>query len=39
MVALFMIQDSFGTATNVVGDVALTMIVDKAIEVEEPQAS
>ena len=36
MVALFMIQDSFGTATNVVGDGALTMIVDKVIEVEEP---
>lgn len=31
MVALFMIQDSFGTATNVTGDAALTMIVDKAI--------
>jgi Na+/H+-dicarboxylate symporter len=39
MVALFMIQDSFGTATNVVGDAALTMIVDKVIKVEEPQAS
>jgi Na+/H+-dicarboxylate symporter len=38
MVALFMIQDSFGTATNVVGDAALTMIVDKVIEVEEPAA-
>ena len=38
MVALFMIQDSFGTATNVVGDGALTMIVDKVIKVEEPQA-
>jgi len=34
MVALFMIQDSFGTATNVVGDAALTMIVDKAVSVE-----
>jgi Na+/H+-dicarboxylate symporter len=31
MVALFMIQDSFGTATNVTGDAALTMIVDKAV--------
>jgi Na+/H+-dicarboxylate symporter len=31
MVALFMIQDSFGTATNVTGDAALTMIVDKAM--------
>jgi Na+/H+-dicarboxylate symporter len=38
MVALFMIQDSFGTATNVVGDAALTMIVDKVIKVDEPQA-
>jgi Na+/H+-dicarboxylate symporter len=38
MVALFMIQDSFGTATNVVGDAALTMIVDKVIKVEAPQA-
>ena len=32
MVALFMIQDSFGTAANVTGDAALTMIVDKAME-------
>jgi len=31
MVALFMIQDSFGTAANVTGDAALTMIVDKAL--------
>jgi len=31
MVALFMIQDSFGTATNVTGDAALTMIIDKAV--------
>lgn len=31
MVALFMIQDSFGTAANVTGDGALTMIVDKAM--------
>jgi Na+/H+-dicarboxylate symporter len=38
MVALFMIQDSFGTATNVVGDAALTMIVDKVIKVDEPHA-
>jgi Na+/H+-dicarboxylate symporter len=35
MVALFMIQDSFGTATNVTGDAALTMIMNKAIRVEE----
>ena len=35
MVALFMIQDSFGTATNVTGDAALTMIVDKAMHKEE----
>jgi Na+/H+-dicarboxylate symporter len=39
MVALFMIQDSFGTATNVVGDGALTMIVDKAMHGEETKAS
>lgn len=31
MIALFMIQDSFGTATNVTGDAALTMIMNKAI--------
>ena len=31
MVALFMIQDSFGTAANVTGDAALTMIVNKAM--------
>jgi Na+/H+-dicarboxylate symporter len=31
MVALFMIQDSFGTAANVTGDGALTMILDKAV--------
>jgi Na+/H+-dicarboxylate symporter len=31
MVALFMIQDSFGTAANVTGDGALTMIIDKAV--------
>ncbi len=35
MVALFMIQDSFGTATNVTGDAALTMIVDKAMHADE----
>jgi len=39
MVALFMIQDSFGTATNVVGDGALTMIVDKAMHGDETMAS
>jgi Na+/H+-dicarboxylate symporter len=39
MVALFMIQDSFGTATNVVGDAALTMIVDKAMHGEETKVS
>lgn len=39
MVALFMIQDSFGTATNVVGDGALTVIVDKAMHGEETKAS
>lgn len=31
MVALFMIQDSFGTAANVTGDAALTMIVNEAM--------
>ncbi len=31
MIALFMIQDSFGTATNVTGDAAITMIVHKAL--------
>jgi len=35
MVALFMIQDSFGTAANVTGDGALTMIVDKAMHVTD----
>jgi Na+/H+-dicarboxylate symporter len=39
MVALFMIQDSFGTAANVTGDGALTMIVDKAMHGEETKAS
>jgi Na+/H+-dicarboxylate symporter len=34
MVALFMIQDSFGTAANVTGDGALTMIIDKAVNKE-----
>jgi Na+/H+-dicarboxylate symporter len=33
MIAIFMIQDSFGTATNVTGDAAITMIVDKALPV------
>ena len=31
MIAIFMIQDSFGTATNVTGDAAITMIVDRAL--------
>ncbi len=41
MVALFMIQDSFGTATNVTGDAALTMIIDKAVsgEIEQKAVS
>lgn len=34
MVALFMIQDSFGTAANVTGDAALTMIVNEAISAD-----
>lgn len=29
MVALYMAQDSFGTATNVAGDGALAILVDK----------
>ena len=29
MIALYMAQDSFGTATNVTGDGALALIVDK----------
>ena len=29
MIALYMAQDSFGTATNVTGDGALAVIVDK----------
>ena len=36
MVALFMIQDSFGTAANVTGDGALTMILDKAVPAAPP---
>lgn len=32
MVALFMIQDSFGTATNVTGDGALAVIMNKAVK-------
>ncbi len=39
MVALFMIQDSFGTATNVTGDGALTMIVDKAMHGDDMKTS
>ena len=31
MLALFMIQDSFGTAANVVGDAALTVVVNQVI--------
>ena len=29
MIALYLAQDSFGTATNVTGDGALSLIVDK----------
>jgi Na+/H+-dicarboxylate symporter len=44
MIALFMIQDSFGTATNVTGDAAITMIVDKslpeaALQAEPPRVA
>lgn len=36
MLTLFMIQDSFGTATNVVGDGAIGMIVNKFFGKEQP---
>ena len=39
MVALFMIQDSFGTAANVTGDGALTMIVDKAMHGDDVKSA
>ena len=32
MIALYMAQDSFGTATNVTGDGALAIIVDRFTE-------
>ena len=35
MIALYMAQDSFGTATNVTGDGALAMIVDKFTKKED----
>ena len=31
MIALYMAQDCFGTATNVTGDGAIAMIVDKLV--------
>lgn len=39
MLALFMIQDSFGTAANVTGDGAITMIVNKLVPPAEAQAA
>ena len=40
MIALYMAQDSFGTATNVTGDGAIAMMVDKIIgeKSEDPAA-
>jgi len=35
MITLFMIQDSFGTATNIVGDGAIAMIINKLSSQEE----
>jgi Na+/H+-dicarboxylate symporter len=38
MIAIFMIQDSFGTATNVTGDAAITILVDRSLpEGKRPQ--
>lgn len=37
MLALYMAQDSFGTATNVTGDGAIAMIMDSVVD-EEPEA-
>jgi Na+/H+-dicarboxylate symporter len=36
MIALYMAQDSFGTATNVTGDGALAIIVDKFTKDKAP---
>ncbi|MCQ6275029.1 dicarboxylate/amino acid:cation symporter [Bacillus sp. V3B] len=37
MMALYLAQDSFGTATNVTGDGALTMLVDKISPKKSPE--
>lgn len=39
MMALFMIQDSFGTATNIFGDGALAMIVNKVFVDDSAEAT
>ncbi len=39
MIALYMAQDSFGTATNVTGDGALAIIVDKFTKKEDAVAA
>ena len=38
MIALYMAQDSFGTATNVTGDGALAIIVDKFTKEDDAAA-
>ena len=37
MIALYIAQDSFGTATNVTGDGALAIMVDKFTKDEKPR--
>ncbi len=39
LLTIFALQDSFGTACNVVGDGALTMIIDKFIKRKEAQST
>lgn len=36
MIALYLAQDSFGTATNVTGDGALTILINKFVKKEQP---
>lgn len=36
LITIFALQDSFGTACNITGDGALTMIVNKRINKTEP---
>ncbi|MEX0916478.1 MAG: cation:dicarboxylase symporter family transporter, partial [Wenzhouxiangellaceae bacterium] len=38
MIALYMAQDSFGTACNVTGDGAIAILVDKAAGESVPEA-